>query len=76
MSKEALHRFLKKAAEDLEFQGKLVEFAAKQGFEFTADELSEADLENISGGPSRRKEDWIAAEQMVKEVEPIEPKFP
>jgi hypothetical protein len=76
MSKEALHRFMKKAAEDLELQSKLVEFAAKQGFEFTADELSEADLENISGGPSRRVEDFIAAEQSAKQVEPIDPKFP
>ena len=72
MSKEALHRFLKKAAEDLEFQGKLIEFAAKQGFEFTAGELSEADLEIISGGPSRRVEDFIAAEQLSKEIEPID----
>jgi len=62
MSKEALNSFLKKVAEDSQLQGKLIEFAAKQGFEFTADELTEADLESISGGPNRRTEHFIAAE--------------
>ncbi len=72
MSKEALHRFLKEAVEDQTLQGKLIEFAAEQGFEFTADELSEADLESISGGPNRRVHDFIAAEQLAKQVEPID----
>lgn len=72
MSKEALHQFLKRVAEDQELQNKLIEFAAKQGFEFTADELSEADLETISGGPSRRVHDFIAAEQLEKLTEPID----
>ena len=72
MSKEALHQFLKKVAGDQELQNKLIEFAAKQGFEFSADELSEADLENISGGPSRRVHDFLAAEQLEKQIEPID----
>jgi hypothetical protein len=73
MSKEALSRFLKQVAEDPALQGKLIEFAAKQGFEFTADELSEADLDSISGGPTRRVENFT----MKKEIESIsEPSLP
>lgn len=64
MSREALSRFLKEAFENPELQSKLIEFAAKQGFEFTADELSDADLDTIAGGPSRRVHDFIAAEQL------------
>lgn len=58
MSREALSQFMKKVAEDPALQSKLIEFAAKQGFEFTADELTEADLEGIAGGlmPTRRKD--------------------
>lgn len=56
MSKEALSQFMKKVAEDPELQNKLIEFAARQGFDFTNDELSEADLDSISGGPTRRKD--------------------
>lgn len=67
MSKEALSQFLKKVAEDEQLQAKLVEFAARQGFEFTADELSEADLDSISGGPNRRPENFI----FEKEINPI-----
>ena len=59
MSKEALSQFLKKVADDPALQDKLIEFAAKHGFEFTADELSEADLNSISGGPTRRVENFL-----------------
>ena len=80
MSKEALSSFLKKVADDPAFQDKLIEFAAKNGFEFTAEELSETDLEKISGGPSRRTEDFIAAKQ-VESIDTnlstgIDPKIP
>ncbi len=50
MSREALSRFSKKAAEAPALQSKLIEFAAKQGFEFTAEELSDADLDSVAGG--------------------------
>jgi predicted ribosomally synthesized peptide with nif11-like leader len=80
MSKEALSSFLKKVAEDPALQDKLIEFAAKHGFEFTAEELSEADLENIAGGPSRRPEEFIAAQQVEQmKITPttgIDPKIP
>ena len=50
MSKEALSSFLKLVAENENLQHKLIEFAASQGFEFTADELSDADLDGVAGG--------------------------
>ena len=50
MSKEAALAFLKKVAEDSDLQSKLVAFAAEQGYEFTADELGEAELEAAAGG--------------------------
>ena len=77
MSKEALSRFLEKVADDPAFQDKLLEFAAKHGFEFTAEELSEADLESISGGPNRRVEDFIAAElERPLDTSRTDPKIP
>jgi hypothetical protein len=68
MSKEALSRFLKHVSEDPELQGKLIEFAAKQGFEFTSDELTDADLDSISGGPNRRVETFTMPDA-VKSVD-------
>lgn len=50
MSKEALNAFFKKVADDESLQKKLVEFAAAQGFEFSADELSDSDLDSVAGG--------------------------
>ena len=50
MSKEALSRFFEKVAQDAELQKKLVDFAAAQGFEFSADELSDSDLNGVAGG--------------------------
>lgn len=50
MSKEALSSFFKKVADDEALQKKLVEFAAAQGFEFSADELSDTDLDSVAGG--------------------------
>ena len=57
MSKEAVAQFLAKLSEDPKLQDQLVQFAAQHGFEFTTDELSDADLENLSGGlmPTRRR---------------------
>ena len=71
MSKEALSRFLKQVADDPALQSKLIEFAAKQGFEFTADELSEADLDTISGGPTRRVE-YFTMKEEIESVDPTE----
>lgn len=50
MSKEALNSFFKKVADDEALQKKLVEFAAAQGFEFSANELSDTDLDSVAGG--------------------------
>ena len=50
MSKEALGAFFKKVVDDEGLQKKLVEFAVAQGFEFSADELSDADLDSVAGG--------------------------
>jgi len=50
MSKEALTAFFKKMADDESLQRKLVEFAAAQGFEFSAEELSDSDLDSVAGG--------------------------
>ena len=50
MSKEALSAFFKKVADDEGMQKKLIEFAAAQGFEFSADELSDSDLDSVAGG--------------------------
>ncbi len=80
MSKEALSQFLKSVAEDPALQDKLIEFAAKQGFEFTVDELSAADLDNISGGPTRRVEYFTMKEEIETITKPpsteIDPKMP
>ncbi len=50
MSTEALGAFFKKVAEDRSMQAKLVEFAAQNGFEFSLDELSDVDLDSVTGG--------------------------
>ena len=50
MSKETLAAFLKKVAEDEALRKELTQFAAEHGFEFTSDELREADLDNVAGG--------------------------
>ena len=50
MSKEAALAFLQKIAQDSDLQSKLVAFAAEQGYEFSVDELSEAELEASAGG--------------------------
>ena len=50
MSKEAAIAFLKKAVEDADLQKKLLQLAAQQGYTFTVDELTDADLGGIAGG--------------------------
>jgi hypothetical protein len=50
MSHQAVVAFLKQATEDESLKQKLVEFAAQHGFEFTADELTDAALEKVVGG--------------------------
>jgi predicted ribosomally synthesized peptide with nif11-like leader len=52
MSREALGAFLKRVGEDRSLRDAFVAFAATHGFAFTADELSEADLEHVAGGAS------------------------
>ncbi len=58
MSKDGLFRFFQQVGADPALRSKLTAFAAEQGFEFSEDELTEADLEELAGGlmPSRRKD--------------------
>ena len=62
MSKEAALAFLKKVAQDADLQSKLVAFAAGEGYEFSVDELSEAELEAAAGGGVFFKYDGIEGE--------------
>lgn len=50
MSKEAALAFLKKAAENEEMQKKIVALALSEGYEFSVQDLSEAELEQVAGG--------------------------
>ena len=50
MSKEQALAFLKHAAEDAEMQAKIVTFAAQEGYQFTVDELTDAELDTTVGG--------------------------
>jgi hypothetical protein len=50
MSKQAIAEFLKQVSSDKKMQEDLSEFAGQHGFEFTANELKEADLEHVAGG--------------------------
>ncbi len=50
MSKEALAAFLARVQKDPELQVELAALAAKHGYDFSADELSEADLDSVAGG--------------------------
>lgn len=50
MSREAVTAFLREVANDPDLQKELVAFAAKRGYEFTPNELNEADLSGITGG--------------------------
>lgn len=58
MSRDALIQFFARLGQEPELQDQLVEFAAKHGFEFSADELTDADLEKLAGGPTRRGPDF------------------
>ena len=50
MSQEALAAFLKKVQQDATLRRELVAFAAQRGYEFSTDELSDADLAELAGG--------------------------
>ena len=50
MSKEAAIAFLKQVATDADLQRKLAAFAKEQGYEFSVDELSDAELDALAGG--------------------------
>lgn len=50
MSKDAVAAFIHDLAKDPKLQQELVEFAAKHGYDFTSDELSESDLSGVTGG--------------------------
>ena len=52
MSKEAVVAFLREVARDPNLQQELAKLAAKHGYDFTSDELNEADLAGITGGTS------------------------
>jgi hypothetical protein len=50
MSKDAALAFLQKVAESPELQQKLVSFAKEQGFEFSVEELTDAEMGDVAGG--------------------------
>ena len=50
MSKEKALAFLKQAAENAELQQKIVALAAQEGYTFTVDELTDAELDAAAGG--------------------------
>ena len=66
MSKDAISAFFKKAAEDTALQKKLVELAAAEGFDFSADELNDADLDSIAGGVLS---EWKG--EVIPKIDPI-----
>ena len=50
MSKEAVMDFLKKALTDADLQAKVVALANQEGYDFSVEELSEAELDAAAGG--------------------------
>jgi hypothetical protein len=50
MSREAVAAFIEDLAKDPTLQEELAQLAAKHGYDFTSDELNDADLAGISGG--------------------------
>ncbi|NJD20494.1 MAG: Nif11 family protein, partial [Gemmatimonadetes bacterium] len=50
MSKEAVQAFLKRVSQDAGLQKELLALAAEKGYEFTVDELSDAELGSAVGG--------------------------
>ena len=50
MSKEAALAFLEKVASNRELQDRLVAFAKEQGYEFSVEEMTEAELGAVAGG--------------------------
>jgi hypothetical protein len=50
MSKDKALAFLKHAAENAELQQKIVALAAQEGYQFTVDELTDAELDAAAGG--------------------------
>jgi hypothetical protein len=73
MSKEAISAFFKKAAGDTALQKKLVELAAAEGFDFSADELSDTDLDSIAGGAAFAKYDELSNVNLKGEQPGIDP---
>ena len=79
MSKEALTAFLAKAQKDPELQAEIAALAAKHGYEFSADELSEVDLDSVVGGVTfiageakdRDHERWIDIVSARTDPEPL-----
>ena len=50
MSKKSVAAFIADLAKDPNLQQELAELASKHGYDFTSDELNDADLAGISGG--------------------------
>jgi len=50
MSKEAIAAFIEGISNDPKLQSELTLLAAKYGYDFSADELNDADLAEIAGG--------------------------
>lgn len=61
MSQEDLTRFLQQLREDEQLRRDVAALAAERGYEVTAEELGDADLDEIAGGPNRRPHDHIGS---------------
>lgn len=55
MSREAVAAFLEEAKRDPDLQKEITALAAKHGYDFTSDELNEADLADVAGGVAKKK---------------------
>lgn len=62
MSKDAVVAFLKQAAQDPALRHKIVQLAGEHGYEFSVDELTDAELDQAAGGAAYLKFDGIKGE--------------
>jgi hypothetical protein len=67
MSKKSVAAFIADLAKDPNLQQEMADLAAKHGYDFTSDELNDADLAGISGGVLALPEfDMVAKKKPAK----------